>query len=197
MTKKELCKIFTDKVTEYIENEYVITPNSFSGSDGTSRVDLVKDDSFIRIYMDEEPDFDSNVDKIYIRVAERKLIGKEKKNIYNMDIVWTKELTTIYELSFITIGKYRHPYYVTEEEYAELKDKIAERTKRRYEKYASAVRNIYTFPDSAKAKVLSFIQSKPKCKSVKLKDIEKVEKHVYDDFVTYKVYCRGKTYALN
>jgi len=197
MTKKELCKIFTDKVTEYIRNGYVITPNSFSGSDGTSRVDLVKDDSFTRIYMDEEPDFDSYMDRIYIRVAERKLIGQEKKNIYNMDIIWTSELTTIYELSFIVISKYRHPYYVTEEEYAELKDKIAERNRRRYDKYASALRKIYTFPDSAKKIVLPFIQSKPKCKSVKLKDIGKVEKYVYDDFVTYKVYCKGKTYTLH
>ena len=70
MTKKNICELVTKKVVEYINNGYVITPDSFSGSDGTSRVDLVKGDSFIRIFIDNTRDEGTTI-SLHFKYAKR------------------------------------------------------------------------------------------------------------------------------
>ena len=202
MTKKQICELFTKKVTEYIGKGYVISPESFSGSDGTSRVDLVNGNSFIRIYMTEEiehtnaSDYFSGKDILVIRVCEKKLNAREEKYIYIQNIVWTKDLEVLEETKFYIVNKYGrgNTYYSTVEEYATIAEKIAERRKRNYVNFGTTYINL---PDSAKKVVLSFIRRQPKCKSVKVSDISRVEKCIYDDEVRYVISCKDRRYTLH
>ena len=193
MTKKQICEMFTKKVAEYISNGYIITPDSFSGSDGTSRVDLVKDDSFIRIYLDEVYEFDADLLKFV--VCEKKLTLNSSKRIYNQDIVWTSDMTVVEETEFRVLNKYgKNIWYVTDEEYREILDRTKDRRNNRvYDFGYTTVR----LPEEAKKIVLPFINRKPKCKSVKVKDINYVVKYIYSDRVSYRVSCKNNIYTLH
>ena len=194
MTKKQVCEIFTKKVVEYIGNGYIITPDSFSGSDGTSRVDLVKDDSFIRIYLNEV--YECGGDILTFVVCEKKLTSNiSKKRIYSQDIIWTNDMTVVEETDFRILNKYsKNIWYVTEEEYREIMDRTKDRRNNRVYNFGyTKVR----LPEEAKKIVLSFIQRKPKCKSVKVKDIKYVEKYINFDNVHYRVSCKGHVYELH
>ena len=194
MTKKQICEIFTKKVAEFMNNGYVITPDSFAGSDGTSRVDLTKDDSFIRIYMDEEwSGFDSDI--LVFRVCEKKLTQHEANRIYYNDVMWTKDLEIIEECKFVIMNRYSgKPFYLTEEEYDAVKDKIADRSNRK----GKIFHDYYyvDLPEEAKKVVLSFMRRQPKCKSVKLSDITRVSKKVSGGCVRYYVFCKNQMYRI-
>lgn len=193
MTKKQICEMFTQKVSEYINKGYIITPDSFAGSDGTSRVDLVKGSSFIRIYLTEE--WSDNKNSLFLRVGEMTLTGYSKSRAYSHDIVWLTDLTTIEETKFIIRGKYtRNPYYLTEGEYEEMREKLEKRDSKRM--YSFMYESV-SLPEDAKKVVLPFIQRQHRCKSVKLKDINRVEKVIREDRVRYRVYCKGHVYVLN
>ena len=194
MTKKQICEMFTKKVAEFMNNGYVITPDSFAGSDGTSRVDLTKDDSFIRIYMDEEwAGFDRDI--LVFRICEKKLTQREANRIYYQDIIWTKDLEVIEEYKFVIMDRYSgKPFYLTEEEYDAVKDKIADRSKRKGKMFYDSY--YVDLPEEAKKVVISFMRRQPKCKSVKLSDITRVSKKVSDGCVVYYVSCKNQTYRI-
>lgn len=193
MTKKQVCEIFTKKVAEYIGNGYIITPDSFSGSDGTSRVDLVKDNHFIRIYMDEVYERDGDLLKFV--VCEKKLTPYASKRIYSQDVVWTSDMTVIEETEFRILNKYsKNIWYVTEEEYREIMDRTKDRRNNRVYNFGYTMVRL---PEEAKKIVLPFIHRKPKCKSVKVKDIKYVEKYISSDNVQYRVFCKDHVYVLH
>ena len=193
MTKKQICEMFTKKVAEYMSNGYIITPDSFSGSDGTSRVDLVKDNHFIRIYMDEM--FEHGGDILVLAVCEKQMTSREAKRIYDQDIVWTRELNVIEETTFRIFNRYHgNTWYVTEEEYDEIRERTKDR--REHRSYDFGYKTV-KLPEEAKKVVLPFIQKQPKCKSVKVKDIAWVRKYISSDKVYYQVSCKDKIHTLH
>lgn len=193
MTKKQICEMFTQKVSEYIGMGYVITPDSFRGSDGTSRVDLVKGDDFIRIYIKEF--YDLGKDVLYFRVCRKQLTGYELGNAYSNDIIWESDLTIIEEEKFIVVGKNsKNKYYLTEEEYDAMKDKLKKRSEGRTYNFGYT---IVRLSDNAKEIVLPFIKRQPRCKSVKLKDINRVEKYIGKGRTCYRVFCKDKTFVMH
>jgi len=193
MTKKSICELFTKKVAEFMDNGYIITPDSFAGSDGTSRVDLAKDDSFIRIYMDEM--YNRGVDILVLVVCEKKMSTREEKSIYSKDLIWTNDMEVVEETTFRILNRYHgNTWYVTEEEYREIMDRTKDRRNNRVYNFGYTTVRL---PEEAKKIVLPFINRKPKCKSVKVKDINYVEKYIYADRVSYRVSCRNNVYALH
>lgn len=193
MTKKQICELFTKKVAEYMNDGYIITPDSFSGSDGTSRVDLVKDNSFIRIYIDEI--YERDIDILTFVVCEKKLTPNASKMIYSRDIVWTSDMTVVEETKFRILNKYsKNIWYVTEEEYREIMDRTKDRRNNHVYNFGYTMIRL---PEEAKKIVLPFIHRKPKCKPVKVKDIKYVEKYISSDNVQYRVFCKDHVYVLH
>lgn len=193
MTKKQICEMFTKKVAEYMSNGYIISPESFSGSDGTSRVDFVKDTHFIRIYMKEM--YEHGGDILHFVVCEKQMTSREAKRIYDEDIIWTHELNVIEEYQFWIFNRYhKNAWYVTEEEYRE----ICERTKdRRANRSYDFGYKTVKLPEKAKDIVLPFIQKQPRCKSVKIKDIAWVRKYINSGKIYYQVSCKDKIHTLH
>jgi hypothetical protein len=192
MTGMELNKMFTDKVIEYVNKGYVINPNSFIGSDGTARVDLVKGDSFIRVYLRTESNWRENYDyMVILTVGEKKIDKRLQKKIADIDLVWTSDLITIEEQKMIKLYT-KNTFYVTEEEYAKIKDKVKARLEYRHWRTQRDI----TLSDKAIDIVLPYIRRQPKCKSVKRKDITKVFKSVYKNKVIYVIYAKGNPYSI-
>ena len=51
MTKKEIDQVFTKIILECLDAGYVINSQTFMGSDGTARIDMRKNNRFIRIFL--------------------------------------------------------------------------------------------------------------------------------------------------
>ena len=51
MTKKEIDQVFTKIILECLKAGYVINSQTFMGSDGTARIDMRKNNRFIRIFL--------------------------------------------------------------------------------------------------------------------------------------------------
>lgn len=197
MHKKDICELFTKKVVEYINNGYVITPDSFSGSDGTSRVDLVKGDSFIRIFIDDTRDEKYN-DIITFQVCKKVLDKYETRRIYDTDVIWTSNMEVIEREDFYVLNKYCNrgsEYYVTKQEYEDLKEKLSER---RMKRFSNDGHKYYRFPEQAKEIALTYLHRQPKCKTAKKSDIQWVEKYVStDNSVYYRISYKDKMFVLH
>ena len=197
MHKKDICELFTKKVVEYINKGYVITPDSFSGSDGTSRVDLVNGDSFIRIFIDDTLDERCNNITTF-QVCEKILDKRETRGIYDTDIIWTSNIKVIEREDFYIINKYCNrssEYYVTKQEYEDLKEKLSER---RIKRFSNDGHKYYRFPEQAKEIALTYLRRQPKCKTAKKSDIRWVEKYVSNDNnVYYRISYKDKMFVLH
>ena len=189
MTNTELSTLFTNKVRGYMNNGYIINTKTFSGSDGTQRVDLIKGNHFIRVYLESYYDGESC---IALRIGEKVLTPIEMKRA---DIIWKNDLNIIKEYVFIKIG-IRNDYYVTPKEYEKIEKKIKERLGNHgygYRDYES-----FDLNDKAIDIVIPFIKRQPKCKSVKRNEIKQVYKQIYNNGkVKYLVYVRGNVYSLS
>lgn len=194
MTGMELNKMFTDKVIEYVNKGYIINPNSFKGSDGTARVDLVKGDSFIRVYLRTESNWKENYDyMVILTVGEKKMDKRLQKKIVDKDSVWTSDLTTIEEQKIIKLYS-KNTFYVTEKEYNDMRDKIKTRFKNKSGYYGYEEINLN---DKAIDIVFPYIKRQPRCKSIKKKDITRVFKAIRErKKVEYIIVAKGNTYRI-
>lgn len=189
MFRKEIDVLFTNKMVEYINKGYSIHSNTMGGSQGEqAKVDLSKDNDVIRILLHTK----------YSGLSCTKLvitIGRNTNKLHNTstDIIWNNDLEILEEIEFIKLSE---NYYVTPEEYPSIREKQKNRL---HHKTNYSCKN---FSDEAKKIVLSFIQRQPKCKSIKLKDIERVyrvvDKHYINDtiFSQYIVEAKGNRYKL-
>lgn len=173
LTKMEMAKVFTDKVAEYIAQGYVFHTRTMNGSDGTTRIDLIKGTDFIRVFMDTSYGINGHIH--FLKV------GKKSNVTIHRDIVWADDLEIIEEYEWVVLNRFdRNEYYMTMEEYQQIKEKRKMRENNRYcNRYYTCEK--LNNQDKAKEIVLSFMKRQNRCKSIKLKDITSVEKYVSGD----------------
>lgn len=186
MFKKDIDALFTSKIMEYINQGYIIHTNTMGGSQGElAKVDLYKGKDIIRIYTDHKYHGIGGHTTLVLT------IGRNKNKIYGnpRDIIWNKDLEIIEQLEFVELSD---NYFVTPDEFKPIKEKQMLRYKRK-QHYECQV-----FNDSAKKIVLSFMKRQPKCKTIRLSDIERVYK-VVDSFYRNpnKFYARYYVRAKN
>lgn len=105
MKYEAINKKFSDKVLEYLMNGYVINSHSMSGHQGeVCKVDLVKGDELIRIWIEEE--FSRFRDlwrgsTMYIRVGKWKFLAPHS---YSGVTVWFKDLEVIEEIKYYKVS---------------------------------------------------------------------------------------------
>lgn len=198
MKFKAINKRFTDTVSEYLMNGYTINSGTMSGTQGEiAHIDMMKGEELIRILIENrsEWDGDKNFDTTVIVVG--RVTDKVKLNINDTwQTVWNQNLEVITKEVFYRIGERDSDWYGTKEE-AEVAmklnyDRYMVRGDRRQKQYMSA---------ACRAAVLPFVKRQPRCKSMKLGDIENVIKTVETyrgkTTVRYTVVARGKEYRLH
>lgn len=164
MFKKDIDALFTSKIMEYINKGYIIHTDTMSGSQGEqAKVDLYNETEIIRILITS-----------HYRTAMsglKLIVGRNTNKTYNRptDIIWNNDLQIIEEYEFIKLSD---NYFVTPEEYESIKTIQKKRSHIRYSNNA----DYKEFNEEAKKFILSFVKRQPKCKSVKLSDIERVYK---------------------
>lgn len=191
MTIKDINKLFTDKMLEYINDGYVVNTNTMGGTQGEqAMVDLTNGEYIIRLYIDIKSE--SLINHLHI-IAERvKMIKKYKRGWDNT--IWNGQNEVIYDKSFIEIDYGRYYVDVESDEYKEIKAK----RKKRYEYDFRNVRNIiYLENPKAKEIALKLIKKNPRTKTTKEKDISFVGKHLWrNKRPYYYTVCKGKNYPF-
>lgn len=194
MTIKEINKLFTDKMIEYVNNGYIVNTNTMGGTQGEqAMVDLTNGEYIIRLYIDIKSE--SLINHLHI-IAERIKMRKKFKRGWD-NTIWNGDNEVIFDKSFIEIDYGR--YYVDEEsdEYKQIKAK----RKQRYENgFRQRNTKIYFENPKAKTIALKLIKKYPRTKTIKEKDITYVYKHLWGFERTKAVYyyavCKGKSYPF-
>ena len=194
MTIKDINKLFTDKMLEYINDGYVVNTNTMGGTQGeTAKVDLTNGKYIIRLYVDIKSE--NLINYLHI-IAERVKLTKKYKHGWD-NTIWNGHNEVIFDKSFFAVDYGRYYVYVESDEYKEIKAK----RKQRYE-YEYRHRNTKIYFDNPKAKsiALKLVKKNPRTKTIKEKDIDCVYKHLWGFGNTKTVYyyaiCKGKSYPF-
>lgn len=187
MFRSEIDKLFTEEVTNYIAKGYTIHTNTMSGTQGEiAKVDLTNGDEVIRILLTTKYDWEEG-DQLIITVGR----NTDRLTGHRHDTIWDQNLEVIKQYKFVELKQ--DEYYVAPEGYPEIKEK-------RHERWANKNRNehqVVEMSEAAKKAVLPWVKRQPKCKTVKLDEIESVTKHInksrFNGKVTvgYRVKVRG------
>lgn len=169
MNKRELNKVFTDKVMEYVNKGFVIRPETTNSCDGTWKIDLENNKKIIRVCMERTFAYGYRFRPV-ITLSVRSM---DRKKLYSADdIPFSSDFFTEIEAPQKFYEMRQSCYYLSEQEYEATKDIIAQkRAKRR-----TGNKEVIHFDDRAKQIVLSYIKRQPRCKTVKLSDIRYVDK---------------------
>lgn len=193
MTIKEINKLFTDKMIEYINDGYIVHSNTMGGTQGEiAKVDLVNYNkgNIIRLYMDRESKYP--LEYLYI-IAERIPLKKGFSKGFDKTI-WNGKHEKIYEVRLIEIDYGKYYVFPDSEEYNEIKAKRRMRYERGYWQHSNKV---YLYNSRAKIPALKLIKKNPRTKTIKIKDIECVYKMVWrDSRAKYYTVCKGKCYSF-
>lgn len=192
MFKKDIEKIYTDTIMEYVNKGYRINSSTMNGSQGEiAKVDLTNDKEVIRIYLSSS----TNYRERYWTEGITLIVGRNTDKLtgqMHFDIIWNDNLEIISEKNFYKIGTNSN-YYGTKEEAVETMKKTYDRIKNK----SVEKNNVILLPDKAKEIVLPFVRKQYKCKSIKINEIEKVEKIISNGKSSYYIMARGRNYMLS
>ena len=191
MTRKDLDRLFTAKVTELLVQGYQINTLTMSGSQGEiAHVDLANGSEILRVLMERVCDYRATYgDSVRISVGRCTDIVKGSWH----DNIWNNRLETIFEIKFTHITD---NYYTT----PEAAEPMAEKRLARWRAKDTARR---TLGDAYKSVALRWVQKQPRMKSCRLDEIESVTRvsktawgKTLPDLDCYEIKARGKVFQL-
>ena len=191
MTMTEINKRYSEIVMDHMNDGFYINTTTMGGSQGEiARIDLTDGSTIIRIMMNEFRDWRANKEGIEIIVGICTDTDVKANSNSGYNTVWNNKLEVIYSEKFYQIGRQNRSY----EEFYGTEEEAEEAIKKMHDRYESRkMEKIFILPDKAKRIVLPFIKRQPKCKSVKIADIERVWRN---DKNEYFVTAKGKTYRI-
>lgn len=200
MKFEQINRRFTEKVAELLSHGYIMNAATMGGSQGEiAKVDLTDGNKIVRVMLSTERGIEHIGDRFYDFSKIVLTIGTSTDNVkihssdYFCSTIWNNHLVDIITEEFYQIG--RGEWYGTKEESMAQQDKRTTRLQGRH------VDNRYQLSDDAKAIVLSFMKRQPKCKSIKLSEIQAVIHHhvttrSHGLFGKYTVSARGYSFDL-
>ena len=191
MTKADINRIYTEKVSELLAQGYQIHTGSMGGSQGEiAHTDFIKDGELLRLLLDRGSDYNSACGDYYsIR------LGRHTEPL-RADI-WNNRLET---LSEIKLAKVTDSYFTTIEEGAA----ISRKRLARWEHSAKADTAHRALSEAYKSVALRWVQKQPRMKSCRLDEIESVTRvsktawgKTLPDLDCYEIKARGKVFMLS
>lgn len=163
MFRNEIDHRFTAKVAEYISKGYRIHTSSMSGSQGEiAKVDLTNEKETVRILLNiEHKAFTGTEISLSVgRVSDEFTLNTDR-------VIWNGKLDIIEETKWVRITE---NYFVSPDEFIEIR-------KKRHERFESRrISDKRVFTEGAKVIALNYVKKQPRCKTVKLADIDRVFK---------------------
>lgn len=197
MTKKQIDTLFSEKVMKYLNDGYVFFTNTMNVSHGDCEgcIDLYKNNQLIRIALITSREHFYSDEMLNISTFKKTFEHPLEKY---RNSVWTSDMTLVEKEGFYKLSD---TYFITAQEYIAQKDLRDAKLRTRANNYRFAHgSDKISFDDRAKKIVLSYVQRQPRCKSIKLSDIEEVIKwvrpighHDMKQEIRYDVRVRGKS----
>ena len=205
MTFAEINKRFTAIVSEYLSKGWIINTSGVTAgySGERMRVDLTNGKDILAIRLVEESGglFSGRTVSIVVGLANEQTLRKNyvRPNTMNHETLWADRIRELDREIFYQVGnRWDANWFTTEEEQKRTAAIRRERMKANYD--ANPKRLDLTEMRGAKEIALRWIQT-TKYSSYKLKDIEKVERWVYEfdgrTYSRYHIHARGKEFCMN
>ena len=189
MTKNDIRRIYTEKVTELLAKGYIIHPETMSGSQGEmAHIDLTNGSEILRVLIESKHIIGRRLygDTLIIRV------GRCTDTIDSCwRTIWNDRLET---LSEIKLAKISDNFYTTPEEGM----RMAEVRLSRYDWRVHNRDQRTELGDAYKLVALRWLRRQPRMKTCRLEDIDRMVKLTRKDkLVCYEITAKGKEYRLH
>lgn len=195
MNQNDINRIFTEKVTELIDQGYQINPATMSGSQGEyAHVDLRKDKEIIRVLLDDGSDYEEGVD--FMRLVVGRSTDQIRMGTFDRlgNTIWNNRLEILFEIKFAKIA---------ENYFTDMATGVQMRRKRYLRWKQKDRRERRDLPDAFKSAALRYVQRQPCMKTCKLSEIERVTRvnrtkwsETLPDLRGYEIVARGKTFFI-
>ncbi|MBP5461955.1 MAG: hypothetical protein J6Y20_07510 [Lachnospiraceae bacterium] len=200
MKQQEIRNIYTQKVTELLNQGYTIFPDTMSGHQGEiAHIDLAKGSEIIRVLLSQglswstlDGGFHGDVVTLTIgRAAADTRIGDRWDGI-----IWNNRLDVSYEIEWAEIKRRGEGWYTTLEEANRIQEIRNARHKARTKKNDTLFSSGIELGTAYKSTALSWLRKQPKMKTCKLSDIEKMYKITIGNKRRYEIKAKGHTFTL-
>ena len=193
MTRNDLDRIYTEKVSGLLAQGYQIHTASMGGSQGEiAHTDFIKDSEILRLLLEQGSDFRSACGDFYsIR------LGRHTEPLRGgYADIWNNRLETLFE---IKLAKVTDKYITTLDAAAAISEK-------RFARWQNSDRSNTArreLPDACKSTALRWVRKQPRMKTCRLEEIESVTRvcktawgKVLPDLDCYEIKARGKVFKL-
>ena len=199
MKKQDIRRIYTEKVTELLNQGWTIFPDTMNGSQGEiAHIDLTDGSEIRRVLLERDTRWD-RIDGGYCGDVIRLTVGKAGADTWVGSTwdgtVWNNRLEPIFQIEWAWLGSRRNSdWYVSLEEGRAAHQKQLERY-RNHDRYD---RMVYTdLPEACKSAALRWVQKQPRMKTAKLSDIEQVRKVTYEGKTHYEIKAKGRSFRTD
>lgn len=198
MKKQDIRRIYTEKVTELLNQGWTIFPDTMNGSQGEiAHIDLTDGNEIRRVLLERDTHWEREEGGYWGDVI-RLTVGRAGKDTWVGQTwdgtVWNNRLEPIFQIEWAWLGSRRcSDWYVSLEEGRAAHQKQLERYRNREDRT-----NYTDLPDACKSAALRWVWKQPRMKTCRLEEIEKVRKvRTPDGKAHYEITARGRTFRTD
>ena len=196
MKKQEIRRIYTQKVTELLNQGYTIFPDTMSGCQGEiAHIDLTDGSEILRVLLTRDTRYDRDEggywgDTIHLMVGKAAPDTRICRG-WRDSTIWNNRLEPRFEIEWADLSEGRKEWYTDMEEGR----RVMELRRKRYLRDRADHRETlgYAFRSAA----LRWLRKQPRMKTCKLEDIEKMERVWSEDGKRrFEITAKGKRYTI-
>ena len=196
MKKQDIRNIYTQKVTELLNQGYTIFPDTMGGSQGEiAHIDLTDGSQIIRVLLERSTHWERD-DCGYMGETIKLTVGKARSDTWVGDrwdgTVWNNYLEPSFQIEWAWITDRSRGDWYTDMDEARRISTI------RWERYkAQHPKKVEVLGDAFKSSALRWLRKQPRMKTCKLDDIEQVQRVRNDDGSRrFEIIAKGKLYTI-
>ena len=197
MKKQDIRNLYTQKVTELLNQGYTIFPDTMNGSQGEiAHIDLSNGSEILRVLLYRDRHWDRFADG-YTGETIKLTVGKAAPDTWIDDrwdgTIWNNRLEVRFEIEWAWVASNRRNtnWYTTMEEAHEISKLQLERYK------AKHTDRVEVLGDAFKSIALRWLRKQPRMKTCKLDDIEQVQRVRREDGTrSFEIIAKGKRYTI-
>ena len=201
MLKKDIRRIYTQKVAELLNQGYTIFPDTMNGHQGEiAKIDLTDGKDIFRVLLNR--DYRYHSEGGYWGDTVCLTIGKAPSDTRLRDdwidnTIWNDRIEPLFQIEWADLRRGTHSrdgerhWYATLEEGARCTQKQRDRYRANYSEKREELGEAY------KSAALSWVKRQPRMKTCKLSDIEKMERVIHEDGTRhFEIRAKGQRFTL-
>ena len=195
MFKKDIRRIYTEKVTELLNQGYTIFPDTMGGSQGEiAHIDLTDGSQIFRVLLERGLCW-SHIDDGFHGDVVTLTIGRAGADTWVSEhwdgTIWNNRLEKIFEIRWAEISSRGEGWYTELDDAA----RIGHIRMERYRARAAGTRE--ELGDAYKSAALKWLRKQPRMKTCKPSDIERIERVTHEDGTRrFEIRAKGQRFTL-